>query len=120
MIIKFFHIIAIIAYLNLLTFDSFSSSTGKIVQSGESIIEFVLDDLVNMEPINQHAEDTLLLQDDYRILNLNYQVPSIFVFFFAIVFTASAFLKDRKHPFYYAKTRCLPGNYSFLYRYRLF
>lgn len=117
---KFLHIITLFAYLNLLTYDSFSSTTGQVLHAGESVVEFLLDDVLDMEPVDSSPEEKVLLQDDYRIFHPNYQILSVFIFVFGVVFSALTFAKMRNHPFYRSKTRCVLGYHLFLYRYRPF
>ncbi|MDQ1152711.1 hypothetical protein [Sphingobacterium zeae] len=117
---KIFHLLILFAYLNLLTYDSFSSATGQVVHAGETIVEYFLDDVLDLDPIQSSHEEKVLLQDDYRIFAVNSQVLPIFIFVFGIVFTALCFAKDDEHPFYRSKTICRPGYYHFLYRFRPF
>lgn len=117
---KIFHLLILFAYLNLLTYDSFSSATGQVVHAGETIVEYFLDDVLDLDPIQSSHEEKVLLQDDYRIFAVNNQVLPIFIFVFGIVFTALCFAKDHEHPFYRSKTLCRPGYYRFLYRFRPF
>ena len=117
---KLFYYFTLFAYLNLLTYESFSSATGQVLHAGETIVEYFLDDILDLEPIHSSPEEKVLLQDDYRIFSLNNQVLSVFIFILGILFTAFCFSKDKVHPFYRSKTLCLPGYYRFLYRFRPF
>ncbi len=120
MLVKIFHLLTLFAYLNLLTYESFSSATGQVLHAGETIVEYFLDDVLDLEPVQTSQEEKVLLQDDYRIFSVNSQVLSIFIFVFGIVFTALCFTKVKAHPFYRSKTLCLPGYYRFLNRFRPF
>gem|GEM_PF-200747 len=78
---KIFHFLTLFAYLNLLTYESFSSATGQVLHAGETIVEYFLDDVLDLEPIQSSQEEKVLLQDDYRIFSLNSQVLPIFILF---------------------------------------
>lgn len=117
---KIFHLLTLCAYLNLWTYDSFSSATGQVIHTGETIVEYFLDDVLDLDPIHPSQEEKVLLQDDYRIFSVNSQVLSVFIFVFGIVFTAWCFSKGKIHPFYRSKTLCLLGYYRYLARFRPF
>lgn len=116
------HIFFLLAYLNILCYEvkycSFFYSTP--VESSETLLEIVLEEVLNLSHSDSQEPIPTILFDDYRILSLALAILPIILFFSWLVRKIFPPLKDNEHPIYLSKTMCLPGYYSFLYRFRPF
>ncbi|WP_313259861.1 hypothetical protein [Sphingobacterium sp.] len=119
---RLLHFLALFGYLNVLclevkSIDLFGSAN---VVANETLVEVVLEEVLNLtHPVNSEALPEIIF-DDYRILSLFLGlIPLVFIFNWLIsrLYRVKSTLK---HPFYLSKTLCLPGYYQFLYRYRPF
>src|SRR5690606_6429409 len=116
------HFIALISYLNILCFEVkyCNSFHFQPMAAGETLIEVVLEDMLNLE--HQDGEERVpeIMFDDYRIMVLALGIIPL-VFYFTWLLRRVYAANDKvKHLIYYLKRLILPGYYTFLYRYRLF
>lgn len=122
MFLKLFHFLALFGYLNILVYEAGCNTiqNGQSLFDGDSLIEFVLNDVLDI-PVKQNNPDSEVMYDDYRIFHSGiYVLPVLFLitaFFFGLL---SFIIKKESHPFYRNKSMCLPGYYSFLFRYKPF
>lgn len=122
MFIKLFHFLALFGYLNIMAYEASCNTVQNehVLFDGDSLIEFVLNDILDM-PLTKDSPDNEVMFDEYRIFHPGiYVLPVIFLvaaFFFGLL---SFVIKKEKHPFYQNKSICLPGYYSFLFRYKPF
>lgn len=118
-----FHTLALFSYLNLLCFevkfcvDSFDVAP---IHSNESLIELVLENVLDVDHSELPESLPEIIFDDYRILALSIALLPVILFFAWLIRRALTVLNHRSHPLYLSKTICLPGYYTFLYRYRPF
>jgi len=82
-------------------------------------LEVVLEDIFD---VSQTSDEQLpeMVYDEYRILLLTFGLAPVVLFVAWLLRRFFVYLKQLKHPFYRAKTRCRPGYYLFLYRFRPF
>lgn len=116
------HFIALISYLNILCFEVKYCNSFHLqpMAAGETLIEVVLEDMLNLE--HQDGEERVpeIMFDDYRIMVLALGIIPL-VFYFTWLLRRGYAANDKvKHLIYYLKRLILPGYYTFLYRYRLF
>ncbi|MFA4869207.1 MAG: hypothetical protein WC623_13455 [Pedobacter sp.] len=119
MFIKLFHFLSLFAYLNTITYEGGETSV-KNIFAGDSFIEFVLDDVMNI-PMDNLVDDIEIPNESYRLFN------SIIHIMPAILLVLSFFLARQigkviviEHPFYKTKSVCLPSYYSHLFRFKPF
>ncbi|MCT1525521.1 hypothetical protein [Sphingobacterium hotanense] len=119
---RFLHFLALFGYLNILCYevkqtDYFGLATKE---SNETFVEVVLEEVLNINHSELPESLPGIIFDDYRIFSLLVGfLPMVMVFTWLLSRLINR-LKDQDHPFYLSKTLCLPGYYSFLYRYRPF
>lgn len=122
MFLKLFHFLALFGYLNILVYEAGCNTiqNGQSLFDGDSLIEFVLNDVLDI-PVKQNNPDSEVMYDDYRIFHSGiYVLPVLFLitaFFFGLL---PFIIKKESHPLYRNKSICLPGYYSFLFRYKPF
>lgn len=122
MFVKLFHFLALFGYLNILVYEANHQSihTNQAFFNGDTLIEFVLDDLLNI-PLKEHAQDIDVPFDEYRIFSSGAYILPILFFLTAFLFSVRFYTYIRTyHPYYGNKSNCLPGYYSFLFRYKPF
>jgi len=122
MFVKLFHFLALFSYLNILAYEAsnHSMNNNHTFFNGDSFIEFVLDDLLDI-PFNEHAPDVEVPFDEYRIFNSGVHIMPVLLFLAAFFFGKRFFTYIRTyHPFYNNKSNCLPGYYLFLFRFKPF
>ncbi|NGM65881.1 hypothetical protein [Sphingobacterium sp. SGR-19] len=116
---KIVHALVLLCYLNILAYQPETVSVIRHDDSllnGESLLEFVLDDLLNL-PLDHEADDVEILYDKYRVFEFQGPVLSFFVFVLAILFSFKQLASYIKHPVYDGKKRrIIPGYYTHLYR----
>lgn len=116
---KIVHALVLLCYLNILAYQPETMSVIRHDDSllnGESLLEFVLDDLLNL-PLDHEADDVEILYDKYRVFEFQGPVLSFFVFVLAILFSFKQLASYIKHPVYDGKKRrIIPGYYTHLYR----
>lgn len=119
---RLFHFLALFGYLNLLCFEVNSScffNSGE-VKTNETFVEVLLEEVLNMKHADSDEPVPNIFFDDYRAMSLILGLlPAILIFSWLLV-RVKELIKTQDHPFYLSKTLCLPGYYSFLYRYRPF
>lgn len=123
MLLKVVHYIVLLCYLNILAYQpevGIAAHQQDSILNGESLLEFVLDDVLNL-PIDQEAEDVDILYDKYRTFESQGAALSLFVFVLALLFSFKQFVSYIKHPVYDGKKRqIIPGYYTHLYRLQTF
>lgn len=119
MFIKLFHMLSLFAYLNTITYEN-GETTEKNTFAGDSVLEFVLNDIMNI-PMNNLVDDIEVPNDSYRLFN------STIPFMPAILLLLSVFLpgliekiRVTEHPLYKTKSTCLPTYYTHLFRFKPF
>lgn len=122
MFIRLFHFLALFGYMNIISYEASCNTlqNGPALFDGDSLIEFVLNDVLDI-PLEKQVPDAEVLFDEYRIFQSGvYVLPILFLlaaFSFGLLFFI---IKKEYHPFYRNKSICLPGYYSFLFRYKPF
>jgi len=122
MIIKLFHFLSLFAYLNITVYEAGagSASEKQYMFAGDSIIEFLLDDVMDI-PMKHHGNDIEIPNEKYRIFQTGTFVAPILLFFLLIfIFKAIGRTIKVSHPLYQNKSFCLPGYYSYLFRLKPF
>lgn len=123
MLLKLLHFIILLSYVNILAYEP---SAGIVVQhdgallNGESILEFVLDDVLDL-PIDTDADDIHIRYDEYNTITYQHFYLPVFVLLLGAAFCFRLLVEDPKHPVYDdKKQQTFPGYYDFLYRLKLF
>ena len=115
--------IALFGYLNILCFEVRSNDVlwSFPVEASETIVEVVLEEVLDLE--QHHSAEILpnIIFDDYRAdFPLSNLIPFVLVFCWVFSFIISELRKPLNNPFYLSRVLCRPGYYRFLYRYRPF
>ncbi|QBQ42396.1 hypothetical protein [Sphingobacterium psychroaquaticum] len=121
MILKLIHFFVLLCYVNILAYEvGVNAHTHEGILNGESILEFVLDDVLDI-PISKTSEDVTIPYDEYRSMSHQSYLIPLFVFLITISFAIASVMEQPKHPKYDGKKRQIfPGYYAFLYRYKPF
>jgi hypothetical protein len=122
MFVKLFYFLALFGYLNIIAYQASCNSVENkhAIFDGDSLIEFVLNDLLDI-PLKKQSPDA---EVSFKKYSISYWV--IFLLPIIILLTTYFFgqrfvvVKKLSHPIYKAKSLCLPGYYSFLFRYKPF
>ncbi len=120
MLFKLFYILGLFAYLNTIVYEAgFSSVSNDNALDGHSLVEYVFDDLLNYSGTT--TQDIKVPNEEYRTVKAATPAFAAVAFFLCFFlyrqFTATA---EISHPFYKARSFCLPGYYSFLFRLKPF
>lgn len=116
------HFIALLSYLNILCFEVkyCYMQNFQAVGFGETLIEVVLEDVLDLKQHDNLESIPEIMFDEYRILTLAFGLLPL-VFYFSRYFRRIISTNQQiKHIIYYIKRLILPGYYTFLYRYRPF
>jgi hypothetical protein len=120
MLFKFLHIIGLFAYLNIIVYEAgFNALSKDTVLDGHSLVEYVIDDLLDLPKTN--VQDLKIPNEEYRLAKAS--MPTIgAIAFFLCFFLYRQVLRTQvvEHPSYKARSLCLPGYYSFLFRLKPF
>ncbi|MGJ1206417.1 hypothetical protein [Sphingobacterium lactis] len=119
---RLMYFFALFGYLNILCYEVKSSDLFGFfpVESNETFVEVVLEEVLNMQHPQEGDVLPEIIFDDYRILSLFLGLIPLVLVFTWLIARLREQLTTIKHPLYLSKTLCLPGYYSFLYRYRPF
>ncbi len=119
---KILHFLALFGYLNILCYEVKQSDyfglTPKV--SNETLVEVVLGEVLDINHTELPESLPEIIFDEYRIFTLFIGLLPMVMFFTWLLARVLNPIKEQEHPFYLSKTLCLPGYYSFLYRYRPF
>lgn len=124
MISKIFHFFVLFAYLNIIVYETDVSAINNEghLFDGDSLIEFVLDDLLNVVD-HDTAVSMDVQHEDYRPfknLSSNLIIPIVLMLFAFDFFKQILYKVKVIHPFYQAKSLCLPNYYYHLFRFKPF
>lgn len=122
MIIKLLHFLSLFAYLNMAVYEAGASSASEkqYIFAGDSIIEFFLDDIMDI-PMNHQGNDIEIPNEKYRFFQAgNIIIPIVFFFVLIFIFQRIGRAIKISHPLYQARSFCLPGYYSYLFRLKPF
>lgn len=120
MLFKFFHFLGLFAYLNIIVYEAgFNVLSKDTMLDGHSLVEYVIDDLLDLP--KSHVQDLKIPNEDYRLAKAATPALGVIAFFLCF-FLYKQFLRVEvtEHPFYKARSFCLPGYYSFLFRLKPF
>lgn len=119
MFIKFFHFLGLFAYLNIIVYEADSTTANKsTVLVGDSLVEYFVDDLLDFP--KSTTDDPEIPHEDYRHFKAGSHVLAVAVILICFLFSRQLLPSSIEHPFYKAKSFCLPGYYSFLFRFKPF
>lgn len=119
MFIKLFHFLSLFAYLNIITYEGGETSIQHIF-AGDSMIEFVLDDVMNI-PMDNLVDDLEIPNENYRLFNTAiHMMPVVLLMLSFFLFKQIGKIITIAHPFYKTKSICLPSYYSHLFRFKPF
>lgn len=119
MFIKLFHFLSLFAYLNMITYEGGETAIQDKF-AGDSMIEFVLDDVLNI-PMDNLIDDIEIPNEKYRLFNTAIQMmPAVLMMLSFFLFKQIGKLITIAHPFYKTKSICLPGYYLHLFRFKPF
>ena len=123
MLQKLIHYFVLLCYVNILAYEAGANTTivhDDAILNGESILEFVLDDVLDI-PIDKEAKDVEILYDEYRSIPYQHYLLPLFALVLGFFFCFKQLLEIRKHPVYDGKKRqIIPGYYAHLYRLKPF
>lgn len=124
MAFKLVHFFVLLCYINILAYEvggNCYAENRTSILNGESILEFVLDDVLDL-PISESAEDVEILYEEYRTTQQQAHLsPAILVLLISFGFSIDPLVERIKHPIYTGKKRqIIPGYYAFLYRFKPF
>lgn len=85
---------------------------------GGSLVEYVLDDLLDIPPGD--TEDLEIQNEDYRRYQTGSHLLVAAVLFCFLLLRKLILPLVTQHPFYKNKSFCLPGYYAFLFRFKPF
>lgn len=122
MFIKLFHFLSLFAYLNIIAYEAGDGSLNQKQSTfaGDSVLEFVLDDLLDI-PMHNYEDDLKVPNENYRLFHTGiYILPAIIVFLSFFLFKQIGKLIVIEHPLYKTKSVCLPSYYSHLFRLKPF
>ena len=120
--IRLLHVITLLSYLNILCFEvkyCYAQDLETIVV-GETFIEVVLEDVLNLHHNEEAEQVPKIMYDDYRIFTLALGLIPLVLYFSWILRRIYASNEPINHIIYYFKRLIFPGYYTFLYRYRPF
>ncbi|WP_432710701.1 hypothetical protein [Pedobacter sp.] len=116
---KLFHFLGLFAYLNIIVYEADSTTVHKsTVLGGDSLVEYFVDDLLEIP--KGITEDPEIPHEDYRLFKAGNHVHAATVILICFLFSRQLLPSSIDHPFYKAKSFCLPGYYSFLFRFKPF
>lgn len=120
MLFKFLHIVGLFAYLNIIVYEAgFNALSKDTVLDGHSLVEYVVDDLLELPKTN--IQDLKIPNEEYRVVKASTPVLGVIAFLLCFFLHKQLRLgRIIEHPFYKAKSFCLPGYYSFLFRFKPF
>lgn len=120
--LRLLHFLALFGYLNVLCYEVKYCNIVDFmpVASSETFLEVVLEEVLDFSSSGQDKSLPHIFFDDYRILFLFLGIIPVVIFFTWLLRRLFRVVKEVSHPFYISKTLCLPGYYTFLYRYRPF
>ncbi|MDR2283587.1 MAG: hypothetical protein LBE37_10275 [Sphingobacterium sp.] len=120
--LRILHFLVLFGYLNVLCYEVqyCNMLDFRPVVSGETFLEVVLEEILDITDSEQQETVPQIFFDDYRILFLSLGVLPTILFVVWLLRKLFLFTKTIKHPRYESKRLCLPGYYTFLYRYRPF
>lgn len=119
---RLLYFMAFFGYLNILCYEvKYCNLADPIpIASSDTLLEVVLDDILDFD----HNEDKEVLPeimfDDYRILALSLGIIPVILYFSWLLRRLPVANDKIKHTIYYIKRLILPDYYTFLYRYRPF
>ena len=123
MIFKLVHCFILLSYLNILAYEAGTGAPAPVsfpILNGESILEFVLDDVLEI-PIDKDTADIQIMYDEYRIIANNFHLIPLFILLTGIVFSIWLLADKVKHPIYDGKKRHIVLGYaSHLHRLKLY
>lgn len=120
---RILHFLALFGYLNILCFEVRSSDIFGFlpVEASETLVEVVLEEVLDLEQHQSAEVLPTIFFDDYRtdvvLLDLIPLVLLITWLFTGLIIESK---KTTSNRFYLSRSICRPGYYSFLYRYRPF
>ena len=125
MVTKIIHLLSLLSFLNMLTFDKSRHMEilfGQSEMVTDTLVEFILEDIMHIDgdPICD-PDDPEIVYEDFR--DINQEVTAIlpvFLFFAGYLFSDVGNFRQHDHPDYVSKMRSIPGYYTFLYRLRPF
>ncbi len=119
---KLLYFLAFFGYLNALCYEVKYCYLfdNKPVAASETLLEVVLEDVLNMENNTSKEDFPDIMFDDYRILGLFLGLVPVVLYFSWLLRRFLIINEQVKHTIYYIRRLILPGYYTFLYRYRPF
>lgn len=119
---RLLYFLAFFGYLNIICYEVKYCNLlqPQPIASSDTLLEVVLDDILNLDQSDEKEKLPEFMFDDYRIL-----VSALFflpvILYFSWLLRRIYHLNDRiSHVVYYFKRLIFPGYYTFLYRYRPF
>ncbi len=113
------YFMALFGYLNILCYEVKYCNLfdSKPVAASETILEVVLEDILELDHNHEKEKLPEIMFDDYRILVLLLSILPV-ILYFSWLLRRIYLINDRViHSIYYVKRLILPGYYTFLYRY---
>ncbi|MGO1244050.1 MAG: hypothetical protein ACTJHT_01560 [Sphingobacterium sp.] len=123
MLFKLVHWLVLLCYVNILAYEAGTGTTTHVhspILNGESILEFVLDDVLEI-PIDKNSTDVHILYDEYRVISTNLHLIPLFILLTGFVFSVWFLCEQLRHPTYDGtKLHITLGYYKYLHLFHLY
>lgn len=120
MLIKFFHYLWLFAYLNVIVYEAaFIAADKQPMLEGNALVENVIGNIIDIPEVT--GQEVTVPNEEYRFLKRSNHMITAIVLVLCFFLGRRLFsAKITEHPFYKTKSFCLPGYYSFLFRFKPF
>lgn len=116
---RILYFLAFFGYLNVLCYEvKYCNLFDPVpVSSSETLLEVVLEDILDLDHNHENEKLPEIMFDDYRILAMFLGTLPVVLYFSWLLSRLYATSDKIKHRIYYLRRLIFPGYYTFLYRY---